>query len=212
MTIARPTFLIVPLALTALLTALPNDSFAAPSSSSIKARAKAEARTIKKLRQDFLKLSLTKRRAVIAALTALQDSDEDGVADLLEPKTGNVCDPDSDDDGLGDGDEYRSGTNPNKRDSDGDGKEDGEDDDSDGDGQRDSSEVEFKGILTVGTDPFEGTVGTIIFRVDGDTRFRRGDTISGLTLVDFAGRCVEVAGKKLGDTVTADEVKEDDDC
>ncbi len=173
---------------------------------------RAEAKAIAKLRKEFLKLSLAKRREVVAALATLQDSDDDGVADILEPKVGNVCDNDSDDDGLDDGDEYKSGTNPNKRDSDRDGRDDGEDDDSNGDGQRDSSEVEFKGVLQLGALPFQATVGTITFSVDGDTLFRKDNLITGLTLADFVGQCVEVEGKKVGDTITADEVKEDDDC
>lgn len=207
-----PIFVLAVSIISALASFPASSAEAAPNASSVRARARAEAKAIAKLRKDFVKLPLATRRAVIAALSTLQDSDTDGVPDLLEPRSGNVCDRDSDDDGLDDGDEYSNGSNPLKRDSDGDGVADGEDDDSNGDGQSDSSEVEFKGILQAGSDPFSGTVGTITFRVDGDTLFRKGSVINGLNLADFIGLCVEVEGERRGATITADKVKEDDDC
>lgn len=94
-----------------------------------------------------------------AAVDPSQDSDGDGIPDVIEQEMG--LDPhnsDSDGDGVSDGDEVDAGTDPLNADTDGDGLTDGEEmdlgldplnEDTDGDGLRDGWEVEH------GLDPLD---------------------------------------------------------
>lgn len=92
-----------------------------------------------------------------------EDSDNDGLSDQDEQRTGtDPNNPDSDDDGIQDGDELVIGSDPNNPDSDGDGLRDGDeltngtdpnDADSDGDGITDGDE------LANGTDPTDDGLG-----------------------------------------------------
>jgi hypothetical protein len=90
-------------------------------------------------------------------ITYIEDSDGDGLSDILELDLGlSVYSIDTDNDGLSDGFEYNLGTDPLSSDSDGDGAPDGEEYnagsslllfDTDDDGISDGDEVDF------GTDP-----------------------------------------------------------
>lgn len=191
----------------------PNETLAAPSVKRVRDDAREAEKIMAKVLKNFKRLSPANRAKVVAALSkSKNDSDLDGVADILELSVKARCKSDSDDDGLDDGDEYRNGTKPNDRDSDDDGRDDGEDDDGNGDGSSDSAEIEVKGRL-MAKSPSEITVGTTVFVLTGSTRYRQGSVTSGLSIESFAlNSCVEVEGRRAGATITASKVKSDNDC
>lgn len=145
-------------------------------------RVKAEIKLLRKLARK------SKVRIALAALSSRgwDDSDSDGLSDVLEDAMGtNSCDDDSDHDGISDHDEGSSGSNP---------------DDSS------SGEIELKDFITAITDTTV-TVGGKVFTVSDSTEFERGAT----SLASFhVGDKVEISGRLVSGLLTIRKIKTDD--
>jgi hypothetical protein len=115
----------------------------------------------------------------------LQDTDQDGLRDILENiETTNSCVSDTDGDGISDGDEARSGSNPDRS---------------------DSSEVELTDIisaLTVDT----VTVGNYTFTATDSTRYKK---ITALTDLSIGDR-VEISGRVVNSVLTIKKISLED--
>lgn len=89
---------------------------AAPNDNGKLQAAQANIKAYKKLVKKLGKLSPAVLGALLAkpVIATLDDSDSDGLPDILEhSENTNACDDDSDDDGIDDGDEGSGGSDPN---------------------------------------------------------------------------------------------------
>lgn len=171
---------------------------AAPNPKAIAKLSRKIVRQQSKLQRLFNKLSSENKLAAINEIgSSDEDSDSDGVPDLLEPKSGR-CDSDSDDDGVDDHQEIENGTDPGS-------------DDSDGDGHTDDVEFHAKGTIDSLSDSAI-SVASVSYTVNQDTKYldKKGKPLSSS---DFsAGDCVEVEGYVSNSDHIVDKVKEDNDC
>lgn len=171
---------------------------ASPNAKEAKLRLREALKSEKQFARLYTKLSPTQKAALLASIESLglQDSDTDGLPDILEDGEGSsVCNHDSDSDGKDDGREIEDGDSP-------------DDSDSDDDGRADGEEVESKGKISTVTSPTEFTIGDRTWVIVDSTSFRR--IIAGEIVV---GVCVEVEGHSAGNNkFTADKIQKEDHC
>lgn len=146
-------------------------------------RIKSELKTLKRLARK------SKIRTALANFStrnkSLDDSDSDGLPDVIENALGSSsCDSDSDDDGISDDDEGHSGSNP---------------DDSS------SGEVEIKGNISAISETTV-TVDGKTFTVNSNTQYEDGASLSAY----HVGDRVEVSGKIISGVLTLKKIKIED--
>lgn len=146
-------------------------------------RIKSELKTLKRLaRKSKIRIALAK---FATRNKSLDDSDSDGLPDVIENALGSSsCDSDSDDDGISDDDEGHSGSNP---------------DDSS------SGEVEIKGNISAITDTTV-TVEGQVFTISTNTQYEDGSSLSAY----HVGDRVEVSGRIISGILTLRKIKIED--
>jgi hypothetical protein len=179
-------------ALLAFVVLSASPAFAGPRYTAAKRAASKVKADQKDLKRKVNKLSAADRSKLKASFKG-DDSDSDGVPDILEGAIGsNSCSSDSDSDGLPDGEDS------NERDP-----------DSNDDGHLDGTETETKGAISSFVAPLL-TVNGQVFIVNGDTRFE-GDNNFGQGDLQ-PGVCVEVEGHTNGANTIADKIEREDRC
>jgi hypothetical protein len=161
-------------------------------------------RRAKRLRKAFLQLNAAQKESFLSGKGAsFDDSDDDGVPDMIE-ESSSRCDDDSNDDGISDRDDYYD---------DDDDSSDDDDNSSDDSGQNDSGQsgAEVEGnieLLSASQIRVEGTT----FALRSSTRYL-DDNNRTISKSSFSiGDCVEVEGDFISGVLTAEKVKEEDDC
>ncbi len=171
---------------------------AAPSTKAVRAKLREALKSEKQFTRLYARLTPTQKAALLASIQSLglDDSDADGLPDVLEESEGSaVCDDDSDDDGKFDGSEIED-------------RDDPKDSDSDDDGQPDGLEVESKGRIASILSPTEFTLGDRTWVIVSSTSFEK---IQASELA--VGVCIEVEGRPdSGNRATADKIQREDGC
>jgi hypothetical protein len=174
------------------LSCLIHPAAASPRADAAKRLAQKIQRDQSELAKQMKRLSVKERTTLKRALKRGTDSDGDGVNDIVEGAIGsNRCDADSDDDGFDDSEDGAENDDSSSGD-------DSSDDNGNG-SDSPSTEVEVKSRITSFNDP-NLLVGGKTFVVDQSTVFR-GPNFGKEDLE--AGMCVEVKGRKTGETLIA---------
>jgi hypothetical protein len=168
-----------------------SNCYASPRYTAAKLAAEKVKKDEKDLKKKVKRLSAADKEKLKRRFRG-QDSDSDGLPDILEDGLGSAtCDSDSDDDGLNDSSDSAENNS-----------------DSDNDGNADGTEVEIKGNIVSFVDPTL-VIGDRTFTITDSTVFRG----AGFSKDDLeAGLCVEVEGHTTGSGLLADKLKRDDDC
>jgi hypothetical protein len=205
---------IIALLLSLVFTFTAAPAIAAPSYAAVKREAENLKKAERKLAKRIARLSEADRMRIKSKFSGT-DSDQDGVADIIEGALGsNRCDSDSDDDGFNDSEDYREDEPGTDDDMPDDSPDNGDDSNSGGNpppkAPNPPAPVEFeaKGTIASFTDPVLVVKGTS-YTIGSGTQF----VGTGFDREDLtAGTCVEVKGLRDGDQRLVTRIKRDNDC
>lgn len=157
--------------------------------------AKSLVKKIKRTQRQLAKVMARLSDAQVKRLNAAfddntDDSDSDGVPDIIEDASGSDdCDADSDDDGFDDGDEVENETDSHEH----------------------NQSVEVHSAIQAISESSVKVDGNV-FLIVGSSELLDDDNNPAELSAFSVGQCVEAEGYYVGDVLTLDKIKLDDGC